>query len=127
VSAGPDEFDLDAAWLRRSETDLRAFMEALAVRLEGALPGRVAVDRRKDGLFAKTAHVQRIAVRGDRAAYELVLGHGQVSASRSKIVRGVVISSAPVKVSDWLAEVREEVKSLADQAIAASDVLHGFL
>ncbi len=36
VSGSPDEFDLDAAFLRRSEGDLRAFMEALAVRLEGA-------------------------------------------------------------------------------------------
>lgn len=127
MSAGPDEFDLDAAWLRRSETDLRAFMEALAVRLEGALPGRVTVDRQKDGVFAKTSHVRRIAVHGERAAYELALGHGQVAASRAKIVRGVVISSSAIKLSDWLTEVREEVKSMADQAIAASDVLHGFL
>jgi hypothetical protein len=127
VSAGPDEFDLDAAWLRRSENDQRAFLEALAARLEGAMPGRVTVERHKDGLFGKTAHVRRITVQGERAGYELAFGRGQLSATRSKVVRGVVISSAPVKVSEWLAGVREEVHALADQAIAANDVLQGFL
>ena len=34
MSSEPDQFDLDGAVLRRSETELRAFMEALAVRLQ---------------------------------------------------------------------------------------------
>ncbi len=127
VSAEPDQFDLEAAWLRRSETDLRAFMEALAVRLEGALPGRVMVERRRDGLFAKTAHVRKLAVRGEKAAYELSFAGAQLVATKTKIVRGVSISSSAIKIPEWLAEVRKEVQSLADQAIAASDVLHGFL
>ena len=127
MSAEPDQFDLDAAWLRRSETDIRAFLEALAVRLEGALPGRVTVDRRRDGLFAKTAHVRKISVRGEKAAYELEFGRGQLMATKAKIVRGVSISSSTVKASEWLADVRQEVQSMADQAIVASDVLHGFL
>ena len=41
LSGQLDPFDLDAASLRRSQVELSAFVEALAVRLEGALPGRV--------------------------------------------------------------------------------------
>ena len=37
MSGEPESFDLDAAWFRRAQGDLGAFMEALAARLEGAL------------------------------------------------------------------------------------------
>ena len=127
MGAGPDQFDLDAALLRRSETELRAFMEALAVRLEGALPGRVAVERRRDGLLSKTSHVAKLTVRTDRAVYELTCDRGRMDATRAKLVRGVVISSAPITPKDWLADVRTEVQALAEKAGEASDLLHGFL
>ena len=127
VSGSPDEFDLDAAFLRRSEGDLRAFMEALAVRLEGAAPGRIRVDRRKDGLLSKTSHVAKIAFQGERGLYELDNDRGRVGAKRAKLVRGVVISSAVISVEEWLTEVKAEVKALAEQAGSSSDTLHGFL
>ena len=127
MSANLDDFDLDAAVLRRSLTDLQAFLEALAVRLEGALPGRVQVERRRDGLFAKTSHVAKIAFQGDKAIYEIALGKAGLSASRAKHVRDVVISSATVDPAQWLGEVRQEVRALADKASAAGDTLHDFL
>lgn len=127
LSAGPDQFDLDAAVLRRSESELRAFMEALAVRLDGALPGRVDVDRRRDGLFSKTSHVARLKLRGERAVYELSCDRGRLDATRAKLVRGVVISSSAISPQDWLAEVKGEVQALAEKAGAASDLLHDFL
>ena len=127
MSYGPDQFDLDAASLRRSQSELRAFAEALAVRLEGALPGRVNVERRSDGLFSKTSHVARIALRGEKAEYQLALNKAELVASRAKTVRGVVISSTTIPASQWLAEVRAEVQALAEQAGSASDTLHDFL
>jgi hypothetical protein len=127
LNAGPDQFDLDAALLRRSETELRAFIEALAVRLEGALPGRIAIERRKDGVFSKTSHVAKLVLHGDRATYELACERGRLDASKAKLVRGVVISSSPISPQDWLAEVRTEVQALAEKAGAASDLLHDFL
>lgn len=127
MSEGLDPFDLDAAALRRSETELRAFMEALAVRLEAALPNRVKVERRREGLFSKTARVARISLQADRAAYELSLQRGRLLSSRAKLVRGVVLSSAEIELSAWLTEVRQELRALAEQAGAATDVLGDFL
>jgi hypothetical protein len=127
VGPNLDDFDLDAAVLRRSETDLQAFMEALAVRLEGALPGRVKVERRKDGLFSKTSHVASIAFEGEKAVYELTFGRAGLSAARAKQVRGVVISSSTIDPAQWLGEVRQEVATLAGQASSAGDTLHDFL
>jgi len=127
MSAQPDEFDVEAALLRRSQGDLRAFMEALATRLEGALPQQVSVDRRRDGLMSKTSHVARIEVRTERAVYGLTMIKGVLSATKAKVVRGVVISTSQVTASAWLGEVRAEVSSLAEQAGAAADILHDFL
>ena len=127
MSGEPDQFDLDGAVLRRSETELRAFMEALAVRLEGALPGRVDVQRKRDGLLSQSKHVAKIAVRGDRAVYELARDRSGLTATRAKLVRGVNISSSSVSPREWLADVRAEVQTLAEQAGSTSDALHGFL
>ena len=127
MSGEPDQFDLDGAVLRRSDVELRAFMEALAVRLEGAMPGRVAVDRKRDGLLSQTRHVAKIAVRGERAVYELVRDKSGLVATRAKLVRGINISSSAISAREWLTEVRAELASMAEAAGSASDALHGFL
>jgi hypothetical protein len=127
MSSEPDDFDVEAAWLRRSQGDLRAFMEALAVRLEGALPQHVSVDRRRDGLLSKTSHVARIEIRNDAAVYVITFISGVLAATRAKVVRGVVISTAPVAIARWLADVRAEVRKMAEQSGDSADVLHDFL
>ena len=127
MSVDLDPFDLDAAGLRRAQTDLKAFMEALAVRLEGALPDRTVVERRRDGLLSATRHVHEITVRGEGAEYRLRFDKGRLTATRAKTVRGVVISTTEQPVPEWLGEVRAEVAALAGAMGAASDTLHSFL
>jgi hypothetical protein len=102
-------------------------MEALAVRLEGAMPGRVDVQRKRDGLFSQTAHVAKIAVKGERAVYELTRDRTGLVATRNKLVHGVSISSSSIPPRDWLADIRAELQTLAEQAGSTSDALHGFL
>ncbi len=52
----------------RTRSELGTFVEALAVKLEEAVPGSVRVQRRRDGLFGPKL-VRRIALdAGDRAA-----------------------------------------------------------
>ena len=41
----PDDFEMVAASLRADAGDLPAYVEALAVKLEGALPGRLALEQ----------------------------------------------------------------------------------
>ena len=47
--------DLLAASLRADTSDLRAYVESLAVKLEEAVPERVRVERRRGGLFGPKA------------------------------------------------------------------------
>lgn len=120
-------FDLAAAWNRRAGTDLRAFTEALAARLEPALPGRVAVERRRDGFFSSTNHVARIAVRFDDALLTLVHDGGRLGASRAKVVRGVTIGREDLAVPAWLDELARRTKALGEGAADAQAALHDFL
>ena len=122
-----DDFDLNAAVLRHSERDMRAFMAALAVRLETALPGRVTVDRKRDGFFSSTSHVAVIKVEHPEARFALTFGKAGLSATRARLVHGVAISTSPLPVPQWLSELNQAVAALADNSAVAGDVLHGFL
>jgi hypothetical protein len=127
LSSIPSDFDLNAAWYRKTQGDLKAFMEAFAVRLEGAMPGRVSVERQKDGLFSKTSHAARIAVEARDHLYLLELQKGRLSACRSKSVRGVTLSTEHMEVPAWLSALQSDIQALAEHAGAAQSVLHDFL
>jgi len=102
-------------------------MEAFAVRLEGAVPARVRVERQKDGLFSKTRHVTRISVEAQNHVYELSLQAGRLSAQRSKVVHGVSLMTERMEVPQWLDALRGDIQTLAEHAGSAQDVLHDFL
>jgi hypothetical protein len=122
-----DSFDLDAAILRRSEQDLRAFIGALATRLETAVPGRVTIERKRDGLFSTTSHVVRVELATDNAAFAIVVDRGGVQTTRAKVVRGVVLSTSPVAPRDWLTQVRGEVARMSGAADDAASTINKFL
>ncbi len=127
MSSPIEAFDIHAAMLRHSERDIRAFLAALATRLETALPGRVRVDRKRDGLFSSTRHVSRIRVDHPDAIFTLTFDKAGLTATRAKQVHGVIISTAAVSVPQWLSELNDMVATIADQSAVAGDVLHGFL
>jgi hypothetical protein len=127
MSAGPGDFDLHAAWLRRAKGDMKAFVEALAARLESALPESVEVERRRDGLFSKTSHVAKIVIHFETSLLTLELDRGRLHAKRAKVVRGVTISSDVVTVPAWLEEVVHHTRASGEDANATHGVLHDFL
>ncbi|WP_293898942.1 hypothetical protein [Phenylobacterium sp.] len=113
--------------MRRSHVEVRTYVEALADRLERALPDRVTVERKREGLFSKETHVASLTFRGDKAIYALTIGKGQVTATRGKVVRGVSISSTQMQPPEWLAELGDELRIVAQQTGEASEALLGFL
>lgn len=127
MSGGPGEFDLSAAWYRKAQGDLRAFLEGFAARMEGAIPGHVAVERRRDGLFSKTSHVVKVAIDAGASVYSLCLDGSRLSALRAKSVRGVTLKSEAMDLPEWLNALNADVQRLADQTGAAHGVLHDFL
>jgi hypothetical protein len=94
-------FDLVAASLRADTSDVEAFVEALAVKLEGAVPGRVRVKRRSRGLMG-AKRVSRIVLTLGDERYELELESGQVICTARTLVRGVSIRSEQLTLSEWI-------------------------
>ncbi|MHB8415156.1 MAG: hypothetical protein ACYC9S_12900 [Leptospirales bacterium] len=122
-----NDFDLHAAWLRRAQMDLKAFLEALAVRLEQGLPGHVEVKRKREGILAKTRRVRGITIRTDNGHYVLDATTADMQLSRLHEVRGVVVRTELLSLPEWLTGLQEELKRLSGTAQGASDVLHNFL
>lgn len=123
----PSDFDLNAAWLRKAQGDLKAFMGAFATRLEGAIPGRVAVERVKDGLFSKNSHATKISIDGHEHVYVIDMQKGRLATHRSKVVHGVTLSTERMDVPAWLTALHEDIQALAEHAGKAQNVLHDFL
>ncbi|CAN5322383.1 hypothetical protein BH11PSE2_BH11PSE2_01130 [soil metagenome] len=127
MSDSSGDLTLNAAMLRRSGVELRVFIEALADRLERALPDRIQVERKRDGLFSKTLKVTRLSIQGENAVYDLVLDRGVATGLKIKVVREVRISSTPLDMPQWLAEVRDELQALAEAQGIAGESLLSFL
>jgi hypothetical protein len=98
VSEGPD-FDLLAASLRADASDLKAFVEALAAKLEGSFPDRVDVER--GGLFGGK-RVRRLSVDLGDDRYELEHDDGRVSCRRRNVVRGIALKNEELPLDAWI-------------------------
>jgi hypothetical protein len=127
VSQEPSDFDLSAAWFRRAQSDTKPFIEAFAVRMEDALPGRVVVERRKDGLFSKHSHVVSVAIATERNKYVLSFEKSHLVASRMNIVGGINLKTQVMEIPEWLVDLNHDIRVIADRAGAAQNILHDFL
>jgi hypothetical protein len=99
---GETDFELVAASLRADATDLRAFVEALATKLEGALPGRTTVERSGGGLFGGRKRVRAVAVRLGDGEYRLEHDDGAVDCRRRVVVRGIALKNEELTLEEWI-------------------------
>ena len=127
LSAETSPFALSAIDVRASQVELRTYVEALAERLEKALPDRVTVERKREGLFKKGVQVAKITFQGDRALYELSLSKVGFVATRAKVVRGIAISSSQIPPQDWVAELGAELHAIATETAGANSAILDFL
>jgi hypothetical protein len=109
-------FDLIAAGLRADARDLGAFVEALAVKLEGGLPGRVTVVRKGSGLFDRSKRVREIDVVLGDCRYRLEHRDAQVETSRRSEVRGIAIKSERLDLDEWIASLSRELTAHARES-----------
>ena len=129
----PDELDsplqmeLLAASLRADSSDTKAFLEALATKLEGSLPDRTTVTRHSS-LFSREHPVKEIAVLlGD---YQYRIGRerqGPIMAQRAKVVRGIVLKTEQIPMEQWIEELAGELAQVAANSAQARSALERFL
>ncbi len=123
----PVQVELFAASLRADSTDLKAFMEALAAKLEGALPDRTQVTRR-NSLFAREHPVREIVVTLGDSQYRIVRERqGPVIASRAKVIRGIVLKTDQLPMEQWIEELATSLAYESTQSAQAHAALQRFL
>jgi hypothetical protein len=106
------DFELVAASLRADTTDLRAFVEALAAKLEGALPDRTSVER-SGGFLGGRKRVRAIAVRLGDDEYRLEASDGAPECRRRVVVRGIALKNEELTLEAWIDAVS---RALAEEA-----------
>jgi len=110
----PDDFEMVAASLRADSGDLPAYVDALAVKLEGALPGRCEVDRHAKRLFSHEKVVRKLSLSIGDWRYTLEAdGAGNVTTGRAKAVRGIVLKTEQLPLADWIASLARDLSSEA--------------
>ena len=119
-------FDMVAAGLRADATDLNAFVEALAVKLEGALPGRVTIAR-QGSLFSRSKGVREISVDMGDSRYSLVSNGGRIETTRRNEVRGIAIKSEPLELDEWIAALSRELEAAARESADGRQALERLL
>ena len=120
------DLDLVAASLRADSTDVSTFVESLAAKLEEAVPGRVRVQRRRDGMFGPK-RVRSVAVDlGDRRL-ELQAEGGGVEARCSRLSGGIVLRKETVDTDVWLAMLSEGLATEASRSEATRQALERLL
>ncbi|MCY0875524.1 MAG: hypothetical protein OWT28_04540 [Firmicutes bacterium] len=124
--ADDQSFDLNAATWRHGHADEATYVEALAMRLEKSLPG-IAVIERDRRLFSKTHKVTKIEVRFGAEDYVLTQEHTRYVARLAKTVRGIVLSSQELPLSEWLQELSAALADYARQNDEARRTLMEFL
>lgn len=106
------DLDLVAAALRADLSDIAAFVEGLATRLELALPGVAQVRRAKSG-FRGPKFVSEIVVQTANERLQLRRDGAQVSTVRARLSGGIVIKNEVLDIDAWLSAL---VAAVADQA-----------
>ncbi len=119
-------FDLLAASIRADTADLRGFMEAFALKMSEALPGRVKVER-ESGLFSKNPRVRLIRIDLDDRRYELVQGKGGLECHEAHRVRDVILKTQTVPIDDWIDTLSRHLVAHAEQSARVRQVLQDML
>ena len=121
------EIDQLLASLRADAGDAHAFLQALAVRLEGALPGQVQIERR-GGLFTREKPVKQIDLDLGEQRYSIAEeGRGRLRAQRVHVVRGIALKTEELSVDEWIQSLAAHLNSLAATSSRAREALERLL
>ena len=123
----PLRMEMFAASLRADSTDVKAFLEALATKLEGSLPNQTIVTRHS-GLFSREHPVREITVTLGEYQYRITRERqGPLLALRAKAVRGIVLKTEQLPVEQWIDELAGALAQTAAQSAQARAALERFL
>ena len=120
------DFDVQAAWWRRFQSDAESNLRAFALRLKEAMPELVAIQESK-GLFSRNAKTTGVTVDLGENRYILQIANGRLQASVAMVVRGVTLNTKSIDPADWFGRLAAETKKASDHAKSLSQSLAKFM
>jgi hypothetical protein len=120
------DIDLLAASLRADSGDLGTFVEAMATKLEEAVPGAVTVDRRRDGMFGPK-RVRRIVLDAGGQRLELRTDGAAVQTTSSRLSGGIVLKREELDTDAWLRVLGESLALQAQSSKSTRQALERLL
>ncbi len=123
-----ESFDLSAAGLRADGADVAVFFQALAGKLEQALPDRTRVERRGGGLLGRGPRTARaVQVELGDCRYRLELDGGALRGSRERRSGGIAIGRDALDADAWVAAVTGDLREEAARDAGARVALERLL
>ena len=120
------DLDLIAASLRADTSDLSAFVESLADKLQQVMPGRVRIDRRRTGLSGPK-RVRRIALDAGNERLELEADKGVIVTRRARLSGGIVLKNEALETEEWLAALGGALATEAERSATTRQALERLL
>jgi hypothetical protein len=120
------DFDVQAAWWRRFQSDAESNLRAFALRLKEAMPELVTIQESK-GLFSRNAKTTGVTVDLGENRYILQIANGRLQSSIAMVVRGITLSTKSIDPADWFGRLAAETKKASDHAKSLSQSLAKFM
>jgi hypothetical protein len=125
-SVAPIDFDLQAAWLRRFNSDAQSNLRAFALLLREAMPQLVTVQESKS-LFSRTVRTTGVTVELGDCRYILQVANGRLQADIAMVVRGITLNTKSVDPADWFVRLCEATQKASEHAKSFSQSLDRFM
>jgi hypothetical protein len=122
----PVNFDLEAAWLRRFQSDAESNLRAFALALREALPDRVTIEEQR-GLFARSGTITGVCIALGDHQYALRVARGRLETSIAMIVRGITLNTKRLEPAEWFRRLAQETREASEQARSLSQSLNSFM
>jgi hypothetical protein len=119
-------FDIEAAWLRRFQSDAESNLRAFALTLREAMPELVTVEERR-GLFERRGRVIGVQIALGEHQYALQLAKGHLQASIAMVVRGITLNTKAVDPAEWFRRLAEETHQASEHAKSLSQSITRFM
>ncbi|MDE2448530.1 MAG: hypothetical protein KGO22_06130 [Gammaproteobacteria bacterium] len=119
-------FDIEAAWLRRFQSDAESNLQAFALTLREAMPELVTIEERR-GLFERRGRITGVQIALGEHRYVLQLASGRLQASIAMVVRGITLNTKPVDPAEWFRRLAEETHQASEHAKSLSQSITRFM
>lgn len=119
-------FDIEAAWLRRFQSDAESNLKAFALALREAMPDLVTIEEHK-GLFERHGRITGVQIALGEHQYVLQFANRRLQASIAMVVRGITLNTKVVDPAEWFRRLAEETHQASEHAKSLSESISRFM